>query len=68
MRPGPGFKTNSAFTNALHAEKGMMFMDEVKTAKQWNKKQQSEAGLVNIFSAEGEGRIGRPLGPVTPVF
>ena len=51
MRPGPGFKTNSAFTNALHAEKGMMFMDEVKTAKQWNKQQQSEASLVNIFSA-----------------
>merc|ERR1719357_357261 len=42
MKPGPGFKTNSAFTNALHAEKGMMFMDEVKTAKQWNKQQQSE--------------------------
>ena len=58
MRPGPGFKTNSAFTNALHAEKGMMFMDEVKTAKQWNKKQQSEAGLVNIFFSRG-GRANR---------
>ena len=55
MRPGPGFKTNSAFTNALHAEKGMMFMDEVKTAKQGNKKQQSEAGLVNMFFSRGGG-------------
>ena len=67
MKPGPGFKTNSAFTNALHAEKGMMFMDEVKTAKQWNKKQQSEAGLVNIFSAEQE-RADRAIRPGPPSF
>merc|ERR1719268_321683 len=59
MRPGPGFKTNSAFTNALHAEKGMMFMDEVKTAKQWNKQQQSEGSKLTNKSTKSSKNPGK---------